>query len=194
VKGMFVKAGYAYDAEHDLYRCPAGDALLYRYTNVEDGLRLRRYWTSDCQNCPIKERCTTGKERRITRWQHEHLVENMAKRVAADSSGMLTRRSTVEHPFGTIKAWMGATHFQTPDLRLAIQASRNKSHLLHTLDKSGCERLRVKSKLLLHLLHSLWAETFAAVSLQAAHQQWELNADDRKATSAHLRTLGSAPR
>lgn len=112
VKGMFVKADFAYDAEHDLYRCPAGDELTYRYTTEEDGLTLRRYWTSECQSCPIKPRCTTGKERRITRWQHEHLIEEMARRMAADGSGMLTRRSTVEHPFGTIKAWMGATHFQ----------------------------------------------------------------------------------
>src|SRR5687767_14535105 len=69
-KGMFVKADFTYDAETDVYRCPAGKALTYRYTREEDGLMLRRYWQNDCQHCPLKSRCTTGKERRITRWEH----------------------------------------------------------------------------------------------------------------------------
>ena len=73
---------------------------------------LRRYWQNDCQQCPLKGRCTTGKERRITRWEHEHLVEAMYARMDRDPDLMRRRRGTVEHPFGTIKAWMGATHFQ----------------------------------------------------------------------------------
>jgi transposase len=116
-KGMFVKADFAYDAEDDVYRCPAGKILTYRYTREEDGLMLRRYWQNDCQHCPLKSRCTTGKERRITRWEHEHLVEAMYARLDRDPELMTRRRSTVEHPFGTIKAWMGATHFQMRRLR-----------------------------------------------------------------------------
>ena len=116
-KGMFVKADFAYDAETDVYRCPAGKALTYRYTREEDGLMLRRYWQNHCQHCPLKSRCTTGKERRITRWEHEHLVEAMYARMDRDPDLMRRRRSTVEHPFGTIKAWMGATHFQMRRLR-----------------------------------------------------------------------------
>ena len=111
-KGMYVKADFAYDADADVYRCPAGETLTYRYTTEEAGLVVRRYWTSVCQTCPLKARCTTGKERRITRWQHEHLVDAMHDRISRDPALMGLRRSTVEHPFGTIKAWMGATHFR----------------------------------------------------------------------------------
>ena len=111
-KGMYVKADFAYDAEADVYRCPVGETLTYRYTTEEAGLVVRRYWTNVCQTCPLKARCTTGKERRITRWEHEHLVDAMRDRMSRDPSLMALRRSTAEHPFGTIKAWMGATHFR----------------------------------------------------------------------------------
>lgn len=77
----------------------------------------RRYWQNDCQYCPLKTRCTTGKERRIARWEHEHLIEAMYVRMDGTPDLMRTRRCTVEHPFGTIKAWMGATHFQMRRMR-----------------------------------------------------------------------------
>ncbi len=111
-----MKAGFVYDAEVDTYTCPAtcpaGKVLTYRYAREERGLMHRRYWQNDCQNCPIKSRCTTGKERRITRWEHEHLIDQMYDRMERDPNLMRVRRCTVEHPFGTLKAWMGATHFQ----------------------------------------------------------------------------------
>lgn len=66
-----------------------------------------------CGNCPIKSRCTTGKERRVTRWEHEHLIEEAQVRLRNASEPMTARRFTVEHPFGTIKAWREATHFLT---------------------------------------------------------------------------------
>ncbi len=117
VKGMYVKADFAYDGDADVYRCPAGETLTYRYTTEEDGLVLRRYWASVCQSCPLKARCTTGRERRITRWEHEHLVDAMRDRMSRDPALMALRRSTAEHPFGTIKAWMGATHFRMRRLK-----------------------------------------------------------------------------
>jgi len=110
-KGMFVKQDFRYVAQDDFYICPAGERLPYRYTNEEDGLRLRRYWTNACQACVIKLRCTTGKERRITRWEHEHVVEAVQRRLDEHPEKMRQRRATVAHPFGTIKARMGATHF-----------------------------------------------------------------------------------
>lgn len=110
-KGRFVKADFAYDAKRDIYICPAGEELTYRYTREEDGLQMRRYWTGNCGECPIRSRCTTGKERRIARWEHEHLVEAMGDRLGGSDDPMTLRRCTVEHPFGTIKCWMGATHF-----------------------------------------------------------------------------------
>ena len=72
---------------------------------------LRRYWTNACQSCAIKDNCTTGKERRITRWEHEHVLEAVQRRLDENPEKMRLRRETVEHPFGTIKARMGATHF-----------------------------------------------------------------------------------
>ena len=111
VKGRFVKQDFRYVASEDVYVCPAGEKLAYHYTNEEDGRVLRRYWTSACQTCAIKDRCTSGKERRITRWQHEHVVEAVQRRLDAHPEKMRQRRETAEHPFGTIKARMGATHF-----------------------------------------------------------------------------------
>jgi hypothetical protein len=110
-KGMYVKADFKYDPDRDVYICPTGDELTYRYTREEDGLQVRRYWTNECQHCPVKSHCTTGKERRITRWEYEHLVDEMRDRLRSADDPMTLRRSTVEHPFGTIKAWMGTTHF-----------------------------------------------------------------------------------
>jgi len=110
-KGRFVKQDFRYVAEEDAYICPANEKLIYRYTNEEDGLTLRRYWTSACQTCAIKHRCTTGRERRITRWVHEPVLEAVQRRLDEHPEKMRQRRETVEHPFGTIKARMGATHF-----------------------------------------------------------------------------------
>lgn len=117
VKGMYVKPDFAYEADADVYRCPAGEALTYRYTTEEDGLELRRYWTGDCGGCVMKARCTTGKERRITRWAHEHLIEAARAKLIGPSEPMTIRRGTVEHPFGTIKSWMGTTPLLTRRLR-----------------------------------------------------------------------------
>ena len=112
-KGMFVKADFIYDAQADVYICPAGQALSYRYSREEGGQIQRRYWQNKCQSCSLKAQCTTGKERRIARWEHEHLVEAMYARMDESPGLMRIRRCTVEHPFGTIKAWMGSTHFLT---------------------------------------------------------------------------------
>ena len=110
-KGRFAKADFRYLADEDVYICPAGERLTYRYRNEEKGLRLRRYWTNACQDCAIKDRCTTGKERRVTRWEHEAVLEVVQRRLDENPGAMRQRRETVEHPFGTIKMRMGATHF-----------------------------------------------------------------------------------
>jgi Transposase and inactivated derivatives len=109
--GRFGKQDFRYLASEDLYICPAGESLTYRYTNEEHGLVLRRYWTNACPSCAIKHSCTPSKERRITRWEHEHVLEAVQRRLDEHPEKMRQRRETVEHPFGTIKARMGATHF-----------------------------------------------------------------------------------
>src|SRR5580704_17337144 len=77
----------------------------------EDGQKLRCYWTNACRRCPLKAKCTTGKERRISRWEHEDVLEKVQERLDRNPNAMRTRRETVEHPFGTLKMRMGATHF-----------------------------------------------------------------------------------
>ena len=110
-RGRFGKQDFRYLADEDVYVCPAGERLVYRYTNEENGLTLHRYWTNACQTCAIKHLCTPGKERRISRWEHEPVLEAVQRRLDENPQAMRQRRETVEHPFGTIKAWMGATHF-----------------------------------------------------------------------------------
>jgi hypothetical protein len=114
--GRFGKQDFVYLPEEDVYRCPAGERLQYRFTNEEDGKRLRRYWTTACQNCSLKSQCTTGPERGIPRWEHEHLLEAVQQRLDANPQAMRQRRETVEQPFGTMKARTGAIHFLTKTL------------------------------------------------------------------------------
>jgi transposase len=114
--GRFGKQDFVYVAADDVYRCPAGERLTYRYANVEDGKTLRRYWTGSCKTCALKAKCTTGSERRITRWEHEAILEKVQDRLDHNPAAMVVRRQTVEHPFGTIKCWMGWTHFLTKRL------------------------------------------------------------------------------
>ena len=109
-EGRFGKQDFRYVAEEDVYICPAGERLAYYYTTEDKGLVLRRYRTNACQNCAIKHSCTTDKERRISRWEHEHILEAVQRRLDEHPEKMRQRRETVEHPFGTIKARMGATH------------------------------------------------------------------------------------
>src|SRR6202171_2524338 len=116
-KGRFGKQDFVYVAEDDVYLCPAGERLTYHYTNEEDGKLLRRYWTTACQACALKGKCTTGKERRISRWEHEAVLEAVQARLDRHPDKMRVRRQTVEHPFGTIKSWMGSTHFQMKRLK-----------------------------------------------------------------------------
>jgi len=110
-EGRFGKQDFAYLADEDVYRCPAGEKLRYYYTNEENGQKLRNYWTNACRHCALKPRCTSATPRRIKRWEHEHVLEAVQERLDRNPDAMRTRREVVEHPFGTIKMRMGATHF-----------------------------------------------------------------------------------
>jgi hypothetical protein len=117
LRGMFVKADFRYVPSEDAYICPAGERLKYYFSTEERGLTLRRYWTNACAACPVKARCTSGVQRRITRWEHEHVLEAVQQRLDENPQMMRVRRETSEHPFGTLKAWMGATHFLMKTLK-----------------------------------------------------------------------------
>jgi transposase len=112
-EGRFDKGDFIYVARDDEYQCPAGQRATFRYTSEENGLQIRRYWSSDCPTCPMKGQCTPSPYRRISRWEHEPVLEAMQRRLDKQPDAMTLRRSTVEHVFGTLKHWMGATHFLT---------------------------------------------------------------------------------
>jgi len=132
--GRFGKYDFTYDPDEDAYHCPAGEKLTYRYTNVEAGRTLKAYWTNVCGNCPIKAKCTTGKERRVRRWEHEDIIDDMLRRLDAMPDAMAIRRRTVEHPFGTLKSWMGPCHLLTKGLE-KVSTEISLSVLAHNLKR-----------------------------------------------------------
>lgn len=116
-KGFFGKRDFIYHSLDDEYECPAGERAIYRFTRDEKGKMIRRYWSSACAHCTMKSKCTTGQYRRISRWEHESVLDTVDARLDHAPDIMRIRRSTVEHPFGTLKSWMGATHFQMKTLK-----------------------------------------------------------------------------
>ena len=116
-KGQFDKRDFSYRPKDDEYTCPAGERLTKRTTTKEKELTIHRYWTSVCGQCALKPRCTVGKERRVSRWEHEAVIDRLQARLDRHPDVMRIRRQTVEHPFGTIKDWMGPQHFKTKTLK-----------------------------------------------------------------------------
>jgi len=114
--GRFDKEDFVFDPATGEYRCPAGSRLIWRFASVEDGHLINRYWSSDCPRCAIKGKCTPSDYRRVSRYAHEASLETMQQRIDRHPEVMRIRRQTVEHPFGTIKEWMGKTHFLTRSL------------------------------------------------------------------------------
>ena len=115
-EGRFDKRDFIYDSTRDVYRCPAGQEAIYRFTAVEDGKTLHKYWSSSCGSCHLKPQCTPAPNRRISRWEHEDVLEIVQERLDGVPEASRLRQRTVEHVFGTLKAWMGSTHFRTRTL------------------------------------------------------------------------------
>jgi hypothetical protein len=110
-KGQYTRSEFIYDAKEDEYVCPAKERLRYRFTTEDKGKQLHVYWASQCGSCALKAKCTTGKERRIKRWEKEHILEKADALLKQNPDAMRQRKRLVEHPYGTIKHWMGSTHF-----------------------------------------------------------------------------------
>jgi hypothetical protein len=115
-EGRFDKADFVYLAEDNAYRCPAGERAIYRCRTTDKGQNVDIYWSSACPGCAMKARCTTGKYRCIRRWEHEDVLERVQRRLDRKPDAMTLQRRMVEHVFGTLKHWMGSTHFLTPSL------------------------------------------------------------------------------
>ncbi len=115
-RGQFSRDAFRYLPEEDAYACPAGERLVRHMTTQEKGKTLHLYWASNCKNCTIRAQCTSGVRRKMSRWEYEEVLEQVEARLERNPHLMRVRRSTVEHPFGTLKAWMGSTHFLTKTL------------------------------------------------------------------------------
>ncbi|WP_439878659.1 IS1182 family transposase [Pseudomonas prosekii] len=132
--GRFNNDAFIYDAAKNEYICPAGEALIWRFSSVEKGLKLHCYWSSNCQGCVLKSKCTPSKQRRGRRWEHEAVLEEMQNRLSNAPDMMRVRKRTVEHPFGTLKQWMGDTHFLTRKLN-GVSAEMSLNVLAYNLKR-----------------------------------------------------------
>jgi len=111
-RGLFPRSAFQYDAEADEYRCPANQILSRRHRSIERGMTIDTYYASNpiCRACKLKSQCTTGLNRRVRRWEHGSILEKMQTALDGMPDAMTIRAQTVEHPFGTLKLWMGARH------------------------------------------------------------------------------------
>jgi hypothetical protein len=123
-RGPYDRRDFVYVAQDDEYQCPAGERLPFRSTTTDNGKSMLRYWSSNCKTCELKSKCPPGTERRVSRWEHEEVLEMVQQKMNQNPTMMQTRKQTVEHPYGTLKSWMGATHFQMRGLdRVATEMS-----------------------------------------------------------------------
>ena len=127
-RGRFAKNDFVYIAKLDQYRCPAGERLHHGFDVIENGLTIGMYAKYACGGCRLKEQCTTGNSRKVSRWEHEDVLDEMQRRLDGNRQAMKIRKRTVEHVFGTLKHWMGSTHFQTR--RLAGVGTEISLHIL----------------------------------------------------------------
>ena len=133
--GLYGKSQFKYDSVNDVYVCPAGSPLTYRFATYELGRELKYYRASGCQQCVLKSRCTRNKANRtITREENEHLMEAMAARMRAQPGKFKLRKTLAEHPFGTIKRWFGYTHFLLKGL-MKVQCEWDLTTLAYNLKR-----------------------------------------------------------
>ena len=143
-KGRYSKADFRYDAEQNEYICPAGQRLTYRFDSVEHGMRLWVYMTYQCSSCPLQAKCTTGNAKRIKRWEKEHILEAAEAVLKKNPDAMRQRKRLVEHPYGTIKHWMGSTHFlmkQLPNVQVEMSLHVLSYNLRRAINILGVPRI-----------------------------------------------------
>jgi transposase len=116
-RGLFTVQDFIYDAEKDRYTCPAGQSLTRGKVRSDRRDNIDHYRNlAACSTCALKPRCTPDKVKRLKRWEHEGVLDKMQARLERMPDAMTIRRQTVEHPFATLKVWMGSTHFLTRTL------------------------------------------------------------------------------
>ena len=143
-KGQYTKADFTYDAERNEYVCPAGERLTYRFDSVESGKTLWVYMTNECSSCPLQSKCTTGSAKRLKRWEHEHRLETAEVELKKNPDAMRQRKRLVEHPYGTIKHWMGSTHFlmkRLPNVQAEMSLHVLTYNLRRAINILGTEKI-----------------------------------------------------
>ncbi len=143
-KGRYSKADFRYDAERNEYVCPAGQRLTYRFDSVEHDQRLWVYMTYQCSSCPLQAKCTTSNAKRIKRWEKEHILEAAEAELKKQPNAMRQRKKLVEHPYGTIKHCMGATHFvmkRLPNVRAEMSLHVLAYNLRRVINILGVPKL-----------------------------------------------------
>jgi transposase len=173
-RGLFDKQDFRYVPEDDEYRCPAGERLPNRMSTLDKGKTLYRYWSSNCQTCHLKSQCTTGKERRVSRWENEQVLEAMQARLDRAPEKMRIRRATVEHPFGTLKVWMGPSHFLTRTFdRVSTEMSLHvlAYNLKRVMNIMGVEALIEAIQALIASLIHLFRRIYAAPGVYRANER-----------------------
>lgn len=143
-QGLFDKRDFIYLAQSDEYLCPADERAQWRFRRIEGDLVVDKYWSSSCPACTLRSRCTNGIYSRIARWEHEEVLERMQRQMNARPELAMIHRCTVEHPFGTFKSWMGATHFLTktlPKVRTEMSLHVLAYNMKRMMNIMGIERL-----------------------------------------------------
>lgn len=179
-EGRFDKADFIYQPETNEYRCPAGQSLIWRFKSIEKGMTNHRYWSSNCKQCLIKDKCTPSENRRVTRWEHQDVLEEMQTRLDESPDAMKIRRSTVEHPYGTIKFWMGATHFLTKGLEnvktemsLHVLAYNFKRLIAILGIEAMMNAIRAYARLFVRVIALLWL-TLIGLLVKNPHSNWRV--------------------
>ena len=107
-RGRFPKERFRYDAGTDTYACPNGQQLKPLYISRVRDTKLMHYANREaCRGCALKVQCTSNSYRRIGRYVDEAVLDRMAERLAGRPGVLHRRRESAEHPFGSIKHWMG---------------------------------------------------------------------------------------
>lgn len=101
--GLLQRSAFVYEADADRYRCPQGKVLMRQKLSQQAKGVIYAARASDCGACPNKPACTNAPQRNITRSRYEEALQANAQRVRERPEMMVLRRSTVEHPFASLK-------------------------------------------------------------------------------------------
>jgi len=108
----FRKEKFIYNAEKDVYICPADKEMPFFENTSKNGMKYRRYKCRDCVYCKYKKSCTSSVSGcTVQRWEHEDILESVHLDTWANNDVYKQRRCIVEHPFGTVKRTLGYNYF-----------------------------------------------------------------------------------